>query len=387
MAAAAQTTRSLYSSLGLTHNVSKTSSGSEVHSYISDLGPDVPILTLIHGYPQSAYDGFGFRLAGLRTPDDVELFMVVPALKDRVSLFVPELPGYGISTPIKDKDAINANTKRSVGGALLEALSAAFNTTTDTTSSSTAKAPRKVILGGHDRGARICHRLAVDFSHPSESESESESESNSQSPPSVYSTLNLTVIGTVLLDIIPTLEQWRAFSDPAIAQGYFHWPLLANAELAVDMISAYGGARWCRSAHLRISGPNPQSAAKIQADNALDVYAELFDDKDTLYYTSLDYAAGAAPEADEQSRDQEADRKIAVPILVMFSKARLGARIDVKGIWSGWVNKDMLRRDGESYEGFGVGDGYGHYLPEEAYEIVCPKIEEFVKKVKHWKVT
>ncbi|KAK5193611.1 hypothetical protein LTR92_006982 [Exophiala xenobiotica] len=365
--AAAQTTRSLYSSLGLTHNVSKTSSGSEVHSYISDLGPDVPILTLIHGYPQSAY----------------EWRRVVPALKDRVSLFVPELPGYGISTPIKDKDAINANTKRSVGGALLEALSAAFNT--NTTSSSTAKAPRKVILGGHDRGARICHRLAVDFSHPSESESESES--NSQSPPSLYSTLNLTVIGTVLLDIIPTLEQWRAFSDPAIAQGYFHWPLLANAELAVDMISAYGGARWCRSAHLRISGPNPQSAAKIQADNALDVYAELFDDKDTLYYTSLDYAAGAAPEADEQSRDQEADRKVAVPILVMFSKARLGARIDVKGIWSGWVDKDMLRRDGESYEGFGVGDGYGHYLPEEAYEIVCPKIEEFVKKVKHWKVT
>ncbi|KAJ9502967.1 hypothetical protein H2202_001119 [Exophiala xenobiotica] len=350
--AAAQTTRSLYSSLGLTHNVSKTSSGSEVHSYISDLGPDMPILTLIHGYPQSAYE---WR----------------------------RLPGYGISTPIKDKDAINANTKRSVGGALLEALSAAFNTTTNTTSSSTAKAPRKVILGGHDRGARICHRLAVDFSHPSESQSGSKS----KSPPSVYSTLNLTVIGTVLLDIIPTLEQWRAFSDPAIAQGYFHWPLLANAELAVDMISAYGGARWCRSAHLRISGPNPQSAAKIQADNALDVYAELFDDKDTLYYTSLDYAAGAAPEAEEQRRDQEADRKVAVPILVMFSKARLGARIDVKGIWSGWVNKDMLRRDGESYEGFGVGDGYGHYLPEEAYEIVCPKIEEFVKKVKHWKVT
>jgi hypothetical protein len=185
----------------------------------------------------------------------------------------------------------------------------------------------------------------------------------------------------VLLDIIPTLEQWRAFSDPAIAQGYFHWPLLANAELAVDMMSAYGGARWCRSAHLRISGPNPQSAAKIQADNALDVYAELFDTAETLYYTSLDYAAGAAPEAEEQSRDQEADRKVGVPILVMFSKARLGARIDVKGIWSGWVDKDMLRNDGESYEGFGVGDGYGHYLPEEAYEIVCPKIEEFVKKV------
>jgi hypothetical protein len=53
---AAAKTQSLFSSLNLKHNVTKTSSGSEVHSYISDLGPDKPILTLIHGYPQSAYE-------------------------------------------------------------------------------------------------------------------------------------------------------------------------------------------------------------------------------------------------------------------------------------------------------------------------------------------
>jgi hypothetical protein len=55
MAAAAKT-KSLFSSLNLSHNVTKTSSGSEVHSYISDLGPHKPILTLIHGYPQAAYE-------------------------------------------------------------------------------------------------------------------------------------------------------------------------------------------------------------------------------------------------------------------------------------------------------------------------------------------
>ena len=56
MPSAAEKTRSLYEGQGLTHNVTKTTSGSEVHSYISDLGPDTPILTLIHGYPQSAYE-------------------------------------------------------------------------------------------------------------------------------------------------------------------------------------------------------------------------------------------------------------------------------------------------------------------------------------------
>jgi hypothetical protein len=35
--------------------VTPTASGSDVVSYISDLGPDTPVLTLIHGYPQSAF--------------------------------------------------------------------------------------------------------------------------------------------------------------------------------------------------------------------------------------------------------------------------------------------------------------------------------------------
>ncbi|KAK5035206.1 hypothetical protein LTS07_002642 [Exophiala sideris] len=333
---AAAQSQSLFKSLGLTHNVSKTSSGAEVHSYSSNLGPDAPILTLIHGYPQSAY----------------EWRQVAPALKGKVSLFVPELPGYGISTPIKDN---NANTKRSVGGALLEALSQVFKTA-DSTS------PRRVILGGHDRGARICHRLAVDFSHPPESKS-------------IYSSLNLTVLGAILIDIVPTLEQWQAFSNPAVAKGYFHWPLLANPEVATDIIAAYGGDKWCRDANTRIAGGNPQSIERQSSDGAQDVYAELFKERETLYYTALDYAAGAVPEPAEQGEDQKAGRKVAVPLLVMFSKARLGAGIDVAGVWKNWI------AEGVDYEGYGVGEGYGHYLPEEAYDIVSPKIEALIRKV------
>jgi len=217
-------------------------------------------------------------------------------------------------------------------------------------------------LGGHDRGARICHRLSVDFSHP-------------PSDHSLYKNFNLTVIGTILMDIVPTREQWAAFADPTISQGYFHWPMLANAELATEMLHAYGGGRWAKSAHTRIGGPNPKSLERITKDGALDVYGELFDSKETLYYSALDYAAGAAPEASEQEEDQKAGRKVGVPLLVMFSKARLGAKTDVAGIWKGWVG------EGVDYEGLGIGEGHGHYLPEEAYDIVVPKIEEFLQKV------
>ena len=277
-------------------------------------------------------------------------------------MFIPELPGYGISTPIKSETPIASNSKRSVGNALLEALAANFDT---------AKNPRKVIIGGHDRGARISHRLAVDFSHPPAAGAAGANTSN----PDIYPHLNLTVIGAVILDIVPTSVQWANFSDPVIASGYFHWPLLANAELSTQLISSFGGANWARGAHTRIAGPNPESIRRISADNAVEVYAENFASEEVLYYTALDYASGSAPEASEQDEDQKAGRKIQVPTLVMFSKAKLGARTDVEAVWRGWVG------DGVDYKGVGVGDGYGHYLPEEAHETVIENVLEFLKKV------
>jgi len=46
-------TRNFYPELQ--RHATPTESGSAVVSYTSDLGGDSPILTLIHGYPQSAY--------------------------------------------------------------------------------------------------------------------------------------------------------------------------------------------------------------------------------------------------------------------------------------------------------------------------------------------
>lgn len=289
----------------------------------------------------------------------------MPALKGKISLFVPELPGYGISTPIKSStDPIAANSKRSVGNALLESLSAVFSTKSSST-------PRKIIIGGHDRGARISHRIAVDFSHPPAPTAMGLTPETAN----IYKLLNITVLGTVLMDIVPTSVQWARFSDPVIATGYFHWPMLANAELAATLTNTYGGSRWAREAHTRISGPNPLSIERISADGALDIYGENFADRETLYYTALDYAAGAAPEVAEQDEDQKSGRKVGVPLLVMFSKAKLGARTDVEGEWKGWV------ADGVDYEGVGVGDGFGHYLPEEASDVVLENISRFIEKV------
>lgn len=83
----------------------KTSSGCTVRSYSHHHPNGGPVLCLVHGYPQSAYM---WR-------------HVVPLLKDKVSLFVPGLPGYGQSSLPSSPD------KRTVGHIIVEALQATFS--------------------------------------------------------------------------------------------------------------------------------------------------------------------------------------------------------------------------------------------------------------------
>lgn len=250
---------------------------------------------------------------------------------------MPELPGYGISSPPESSAPID------LGGALLEALRSVFKLSEGS--------PRRLILGGHDRGARVCHRLAV---------------SRADFP-------FVKIIGAILMDIVPTKVQWDNFSNPANATGYFHWPLLANVEIAVQMIKAYGGPQWCRNGHLRLAG-SKESLAKIQSDGAVDVHAELFEEEETLRYTCKDYEAGAAPEYRKQEEDQKAGVKIDIPTLVLFSEKNLGAKMNVAEIWKDWI------KPGVWHEAVGLGDGVGHYVPEEGHEVVSEKVTQFLKQ-------
>lgn len=141
------------------------------------------------------------------------------------------------------------------------------------------------------------------------------------------------------------------------------------------MLKAYGGGRWARSANERIAGPSQTGKDRVASDGALDVYGELFDSEETIKWTCEDYRAGAQEDVSQQEEDQKAGRKIEVTTLVMFSEARLGKTMDCEEVWREWI------ADGVDYEGVGVGDGRGHYLPEEAYEVVGKKVLGFLKKV------
>jgi pimeloyl-ACP methyl ester carboxylesterase len=75
----------------------------------------------------------------------------IPLLPEDAPIFAPDLPGYGASAAIEKHD------KLTVGNAVMSALW----TEVKRTSSKPPDGDIPVVLIGHDRGARVSHRLAV----------------------------------------------------------------------------------------------------------------------------------------------------------------------------------------------------------------------------------
>ena len=156
------------------------------------------------------------------------------------SLSAVKLPGYGVSSLSKDHSRV------AIGAALLEASHAVFP-------------DRAIILGGHDRGARVCHRLAVTHAHP---------------PKEAAQLHSYKLLGVVLLDIVPTLIQWQVFANPIASVAYSHWAFLPSPN-APDIIEAYGGDRYCHDNLSRVAGPSPSAIKACQSNDAWKVYESL----------------------------------------------------------------------------------------------------------------
>lgn len=319
----------------------KTACGSDIFSYLrlpseeTPISSKHPLLVLLHGYPQTS---FIWR----------HLLKLLPP---HFPLFIPDLPGYGRSTPSQ-----TTHDKLTIGLAILEALSTLLPSQPN---------PTPIILVGHDRGARIAHRLALHHAHH----------------PTPFHLAGLTV-----LDTIPEPAQWSSFAaSPAAASNSFHWPFLANAPLATDMINAYGPSRWCATLLARWCGGGDLGAdaphiRSLVADEAVAAYCGAFERPGVVRATCEDYAASAYGDDGEMWRgDEREGRKVEGlgerGVLVVFSEGYLGAKgaRDVGGIWSGYVD------EGTRLVAKGIGGGVGHFLVEEAPGEVLEVLVEWLE--------
>lgn len=121
-------------------------------------------------------------------------------------------------------------------------------------------------------------------------------------------------------------------------------------------------------------GSKSPGAATFNENDAVEHYAALFDKPEVIKGSCADYAAGAYEDVEEQEKDQKVGRKVGIPLVVVYSAGNLGRMHDVDSIWQNWVS------DGSELKIVGIGEGYGHYLPEECPERVVELIEEWVGK-------
>ncbi|KAF8863164.1 alpha/beta-hydrolase [Acephala macrosclerotiorum] len=286
-----------------------------------------PVLVLLHGYPQSWRH-------------------LIPLLPKDIPPFIPDVPGYGRSMGL-----VTPHGQRFTLQNMIPRLTSMFPPTRDGLNT-------PVIIVGHDRGARLCHRMAVDVSLPTHNKG------------------GLNIVGAVFLDIVPTLVQFQSFSTPSLSVRTFHWPFLANVELATDMIQAYGGDKWVKMCIDRWRGKSDASREKLEANNAVEKYAEFFKKGPVIHASCDDYRSGSDEDVRLQENDQNAKkaRKIDIDVLVLYSADYLGKRYDVRKVWESWMGKGNLEVEQ-------ISDECGHFIAEEKPVETAAAILKFYNSV------
>lgn len=262
--------------------------GNSVFYRIAGSGP--PLL-LLHGYPQSS----------------AMWHAVAPRLAQDYTVICPDLRGYGQSS--KPDGGPAAYAKRAMGQdlfALMDHLGF-----------------ERFLIGAHDRGARVAHRMAAD--RPAR------------------------VRALSVLDIAPTREMF-ANATSAFAAEYWHWYWLIQPrprperQICCDP-DAYWIEKCCESAD------NPAPFAR----EALAEYMEAFAAEDAIRASCEDYRAAYTIDIAHDDADPS---KLAMPLMALWGdKGAIEVHFDCLALW---------RQRAGDVQGKALPGG--HYLAEE-----CPK--------------
>lgn len=269
------------------------------------IGGKGPPVLLIHGYPQS----------------HVIWHQMAPALAERFTVIAPDLRGYGDSdAPETDADHI-AYSKRVMAEDMLQVMA--------------ALGFRRFAVVGHDRGARVAYRLALD--HPDR------------------------VSHLCSLDVIPTADMWR-LTDKNRAIGAFHWQFLAQPAPQPETLIGHDPdfflewllASWAADGFV------------FDAE-ALAEYKRCFRRPEVIHATCEDYRAGANIDDELDKADRSADRRVQCPVLFLWGAERgFGGtkNINPLSVWRHWASAEIT----------GGPLACGHFLPEEVPDVVVQRL-------------
>lgn len=259
------------------------------------IGGTGPALLLLHGYPQT----------------HVCWHRVASVLAREFRLVIPDLRGYGAShCPPGDPKHENYS-KRVMGDEMCDLMRALGHSA--------------FMVVGHDRGARVAYRMALD--HPDH------------------------VRAVAPLDILPTSEVWRRITAES-ARGGYHWQFLSQPHPLPETL--IGGAPTYYVQHTLASWTRDRTLGCFDPA-ALEHYESMLDQPERIHAVCEDYRAGATIDRAIDEADFAAGRCIEQAAYIVWGSDYIGKGaaqpLDVWRRWAPGVKGVEIRS--------------GHFLAEE----------------------
>jgi haloacetate dehalogenase len=276
-----------------------------------DVGPQVrlrlrrggsgPAVVLLHGHPRT----------------HTTWWQVAPVLAERFTVVCPDLPGYGASTGPPSEADHAPHSKRAMAASIDALMRRLGHETYD--------------VVGHDRGAYVAHRLALDFAD--------------------------RVRRLVVMDAVP-IGAALSRVDANFAARWWHWFFLGQTAKPAERVINADPDAWY--------GGDPSAMGQ---DNYED-YRRAIHDPETVHAMCEDYRAGLGVDRAADDSDRAAGRRVSCPILLLWS-----SRDDLEdlygdplAIWNGWADE---------ISGHAIDSG--HHIAEDNPSALVDALQRFLR--------
>jgi len=269
---------------------------------VGSIGSGPPVL-LLHGFPQTHYCWRG----------------VVPTLAEKRTVVVADLRGYGATTAPAGGPQGQGYSKREMATELMAVMDALDI--------------QRFTVAGHDRGARVAYRMALD--HPNR------------------------VDKLIVLNVIPTIDQFEGMGDrPSL--GYWPWFLLAQPAPFPERLIRSNSGQFLRF----IFESWTRDPAAIDAE-AFDEYLRALRES-SIASMCADYRASFWLDQHDDAADRKAGRRIECPVL-LITGADETQLADAPSVWESWTH-DLHSSTLPC----------GHFIPEEAPQPLARSLLDFL---------